>query len=566
MLERLTPATDVDQITVEVIRRRLVAIADQVDANIMRTAFSPYVYEYKDYAVGIVDAAGAMLCQSSGGLPIFLADIMGAAVREGLAIYGHDDVNRGDIFITNAPETIGQHLNNVVMYSPVTTPDGDVLAYMVVVMHWIDIGGITIGSVSNACTDVFQEGLQLKSLRLHAGGRPSPELYRVIECNSRLHVEVMGDIAAQVAGCKLGCSELEHLIGDYGADVFESAKLRMWDQSEAAVREAVRAVPDGTYTAEAFLDDDGLERGERIPLKVSVIVRGDEITIDLSGLPKESRASINAGPSGGGQSVARLGLRYALMPNEVANEGTFRPLKLVLPEGTIMSPSRKAARGHYNTALPTLVDLVIRALGQASPERAVGAHYGTFGSIRFVGERLGGKGAFQCNDSAFGGWGALHDQDGSGPYRTMCHGDTRVISVEVQEASYPFLFESVALRPDSGGAGEFRGGLGMTKWYQVLAPCTIITNIDRTSCPAWGANGGRDGLPTSATVHFVDGRQQLILKEEVKLQPGDRIYVETGGGGGWGSPSKRREELLRRDLEFGYVTADGLKRDYQSAQ
>src|SRR3954468_16445749 len=243
-----------DPITVEVIRRRLISISDQVDANITRTAYSPVVYEYKDYAVGIVDAEGRLLSQCTGGMPLFVADVLGAAIRDGLAIYGKENLHEGDIIITNDGGTIGQHLNNVVMYTPVFSPDTQALiAFFVVVVHWLDVGGRVIGSLSKYATDIFQEGIQFRTGKLRSRGEPVLEIYRMIQGNTRFPEEVMGDIDAQIGGCLMGRDQMVALIGRYGSATFRDAIESIWAQSEAIARAVIKAIPDGIYSANAFL-------------------------------------------------------------------------------------------------------------------------------------------------------------------------------------------------------------------------------------------------------------------------------------------------------------------------
>src|ERR1051325_6210061 len=251
-----------DPVTVEVIRRRLVAIADEVDVNITRTAFSPYIYEYKDYAVGIVDHHGDLICQCTAAMPVFVADVMRAAIQDGLDIYGAADLNEGDIVINNYAGVIGQHLNNMAMYTPIHAPDAGgkstLIGFMVVVMHWIDVGGRDVGSTSKFATDIFQEGIQFRTVKLRSRGEPVREIYRMIEHNTRFPVEMMGDINSQIGGCLMGRDEVAGLARRYGVDTFRGALATIWDQSEAASRAAIRAIPAGTYTAERVLDDDGL--------------------------------------------------------------------------------------------------------------------------------------------------------------------------------------------------------------------------------------------------------------------------------------------------------------------
>jgi N-methylhydantoinase B len=544
-----------DPVTVEVIRRRLVAIADEVDVNITRTAFSPYIYEYKDYAVGAVDASGDLICQCTAAMPVFVADVMRASVLDGLQLYGPENLHHGDIIVTNYAGTVGQHLNNVVMYTPVYAPQEPVLiGFMVVVMHWIDVGGRDIGSTSKFATDIFQEGIQFRTVKLRSRGEPVPEIYRMIEHNTRFPVEMMGDINSQIGGCLMGRDEIADLVGRYGIGVFRAALDIVWDQSEAAARAAIRAIPDGRYSAESILDDDGLHP-ESLPCKVTVIVDGDEMTIDLSEVAPEVNAPMNSGRSGGGETVSRLAFRYLVMPEGDANEGTFRPLKLILPEGTIVSARPTAPMGSYNSALPTLIDLVIRALGPAMPDRVAAGHFGTFSTLAFAGRRPESGLFWQCHDSGFGGWGALIDQDGPGPYRTNCHGDTRMIPIEVHEASYPFMIESFGFRTDSGGAGEFRGGLGLTRRYLMLAPCRMSTRFERTKAPPWGMHGGGEGQPGDVLIEAADGTTRTALKDAVFLQAGDRVRIQTGGGGGFGDPRRRSRERVRTDVVRGYVSS-----------
>jgi N-methylhydantoinase B len=257
-----------------------------------------------------------------------------------------------------------------------------------------------------------------------------------------------------------------------------------------------------------------------------------------------------------------LAFRYLVMPEGDANEGTFRPLKLILPEGTIVSARPTAPMGSYNSALPTLIDLVIRALGPAMPERVAAGHFGTFSTLAFAGRRPESGVFWQCHDSGFGGWGALIDQDGPGPYRTNCHGDTRMIPIEVHEASYPFMIESFGLRTDSGGAGEFRGGLGLTRRYLMLAPARMSTRFERTKAPPWGLHGGGDGQSGDVLIEAADGTTRTALKDAVFLQAGDRVRIQTGGGGGFGDPRRRSRERVRTDLLRGYVSPEAAREIY----
>jgi N-methylhydantoinase B len=549
----------VDPITLEVIRHGLVAIANQIDANIKRTAFSPYIYEYNDFAVGLTDADGQLVAQCTGGMPPFVADSVGTAVRDGLKIYGAERLHHGDVVLCNHAAVQGQHLNNTVMYTPIRTGrDRErLIGFFAINVHWIDIGG----SVPRS-TDIFMEGLQLRSIKLVSKGEPIEEVYRVIENNTRQPTELMGDIAAQLAGCLLGRDLTLELIEKYGADVFLEAIALILDQSEAAARALITSMPDGIYRAEAFLDNDRFGDAP-LPIKITAVVAGDELTVDYSEIADEVKGPINSGWFGGGQTTARVAFKYLLGPGELANEGTFRPLKLVLPPGKILSAAPSAPMGNYSTPFPTVIDAVIRAFEQALPQRVPGGHFGTHSGVRFYGRRSDGS-YFGTHDSGHGGWGACATHDGAGPFRTMAHGDTRLIPLELQEASLPIRIEELVLRTDSGGAGTFRGGLGFRKTYRILAPCMMQTNLDRTRCPPWGVHGGKEALPGRFTlVEGATGQSRAIGKEKgLALAAGDLVCVETGGGGGYGPPNGRSLALIQRDLDASYVSPAAAEPDY----
>jgi N-methylhydantoinase B len=556
----LRPHSDlaVDPITLEVIRHGLVAITNLIDANIKRTAFSPYIYEYNDFAVGLTDPDGQLVAQCTGGMPPFVADSVGMAVRDGLHIYGRERLNHGDVVVCNHAAVQGQHLNNTVMYTPIHAgPDGgDLIGFFAVNVHWIDIGGAVPRS-----TDIFMEGLQLRSIKLWSKGEPIEEVYRIIENNTRQPTELMGDIAAQLAGCLLGRDLTAELADKYGVATFGRAVELILDQSEAAARAMIAAMPDGIYEAETFLDNDRAG-DEPLPIRVKVIVHGDALTVDYSEMAGEAKGPINSGYFGGGQTTARVAFKYLMGSGEMANEGTFRPLRLVLPPGKLLSAAPTAPMGNYSTPFPTVIDTVIRALEKALPERVPGGHFGTHSGIRFYGKRADGT-FFGTHDSGHGGWGACATHDGAGPFRTMAHGDTRIIPLELQEATLPIRIEEFALRQDSAGAGIFRGGLGFRKTYRILAPCMVQTNLDRTKFPAWGVQGGSEARCGRFTLLSRSGERRSVGKEKgLALEPGDLLGVETGGGGGYGKPDARPLAAIQRDLDAGYISPAGAERDY----
>jgi N-methylhydantoinase B len=559
-MQEHTRALAIDPITLEVIRHGLVSITNQIDANIKRTAFSPYIYEYNDFAVGLTDADGRLIAQCTGGMPPFVADSVGMAVRDGLQIYGRERLHHGDVVLCNHAAVQGQHLNNTVMYTPIYagSDQSTLIGFFAINVHWIEIGGIQTNS-----TDIFMEGLQLRSIKLWSKGEPIEEVYRIIENNTRMPNELLGDIAAQLAGCLLGRELTAELANKYGIETFNRAVDLILDQSEAAARDFIRAMPDGGYRTEIYLDNDRSGGEELVPIIVKVIVAGDELTVDYSDIAPQAKGPINSGYYGGGQTIARVAFKYLMGADEMANEGTFRPIKLVLPQGKLISADPTAPMFMYPTPFPTVIDAVIKALEKALPARVPGGHFGTHSGVRFYGRRPNGS-FFDTHDSGHGGWGACATHDGSGPYRTMAHGDTRIIPLELQESLMPFRIEQFSLREDSGGAGKFRGGMGFRKIYRILRPCLLGTNLDRTKYPPWGVQGGQQGKAGRFTLVKAGETQERSVEKEnaYQLQPGDLVCVETGGGGGYGPPAERSLALIQRDLDAGYVTAVAAKQDY----
>jgi N-methylhydantoinase B len=549
-----------DPITLEVIHCGLVSITNQIDANIKRTAFSPYIYEYNDFAVGLLDAEGRLMAQCTGGMPPFVADSLGMAVRDGLKVYGRERLHHGDVVVCNHAAVQGQHLNNTVMYTPIYVgPDRNALiGFFAINVHWIDIGGMQSRS-----TDIFMEGLQLRSIKLWANGEPIEEVYRIIENNTRMPQELMGDIAAQLAGCLLGRDLTAALANRYGIATFNCALDMILDRSEAAARAFIETMADGVYVTTTALDNDRSGSNAPVPINVKVIVAGHELTVDYSEMAEQAKGPINSGYFGGGQTIARVAFKYLMGPAEMANEGTFRPIKLVLPPGKLISAEPTAPMFMYPTPFPTVIDAIIKAMENALPQRVPGGHFGTHSGVRFYGRRADGS-FFDTHDSGHGGWGACATHDGAGPFRTMAHGDTRIIPLELQESLMPFRIEQFSLREDSGGAGKFRGGLGFRKTYRILAPCRLGTNLDRTRCPPWGVHGGKPARPGRFTVvRATTGEAFAADKEnDCLLGPGDLVCVETGGGGGYGLPSERALGLIQRDLDAGYVTRAAAERDY----
>jgi len=550
------PLEELDPITADVIMHGLSAVPNLVDKNIARTAYSFLISEYKDYAVGIVDGDGRLITQSRGGLPIFVANALSAAVGDGLAIYGKQRLQHGDVVISNHGGTMGQHLNNVVMYTPIRVgeADDDLLGFFAVVMHWMDVGGITIGSCQSPfTTDVFQEGIQFRTVKLLAGGERIEEMFRMIAENTRFPKLVLGDVDSQIAGCLTGRDMVLDLAMRYGSSAVRASVERFWARAEAATRAVIASIPDGVYRASSFLDDDGIERGKPVEINVRVVIAGDEATVDLSEVAAELKGPLNAGFQGGAVAAARMAAKYVFSPDGPANDGAFRPIKVVCPPGRFLSAGPTAPIGGSGFTIPSVVDTILRALAACLREHIPAAHHGTY-SVHVIDGRDEHGHLFQHIESAAGGWGAAHDRDGGGPFRSMAHGDTMEVPVELQEASHPYMIEYARLRPDSGGIGMFRGGLGLEKAYRMTQPGRVTTSIERTACPPWGLEGGGEGMPGRVEIVRPDGSHTVLLKGEASVRAGDRVLLFTAGGGGFGDPARRAPEAIAADLAQGYIT------------
>lgn len=554
----------VDPITLEIVRNEVQSIPDLVEADLMRTAFSPLIYEYKDYAVGLVDIQGRSVALARQGIPLFLANLIGLAVKDGIAIYGVDGIREGDVIITNHTGTLGQHLNNVVMYTPACTSEGSIVAFMAIVSHWIDIGGQYPGSCHGTdTTEVFQEGMQFRSIKLVRNRQKVEEIYRIIESNTRLPEMLLGDIEAQLAGCLKGKELFEGLLKRHGRTVLFDSINEMWRASEEAARTRVSAIPDGVYEMESFLDDDGVEMGKRIAVGVSIRIEGSEFIVDFSGVAEQLKGPFNSGRFGGAEVCARIAFKYLVIPDERANEGCFAPVTVEIPSGKFLSASPTAPHGLYSVPLPTVIDTIVAALAPVIPEKVAAGHHASFGIFGFSGRHPRSGKHFHVFDTANGGWGGSMYGDGVGPYKTMGHGDNNDIPVEVLEALYPLTVESYEWREDSAGVGRSRGGLGIKKIIIVEAPCTASVAVERHFCPPWGLNGGGQGR--AGYVEFDrsgEPRRKLLKMSALAVVPGDRLHIYSSGGGGYGPPLQRPVELVRRDVIDGYVSRDVASEAY----
>jgi N-methylhydantoinase B len=552
-----------DAFTVEVIRSAVVSITDEMKTNLMRTAYNQIIYEAEDFTVGLFDADGNTI--SIGlGLPMFIRGLSDA-IKAKLSYWGLDAIEPGDILLTNDSYVMGSHLNHLIFTVPVFN-DGELVAFSSSMAHWPDIGGV-LGGVTR---DIYSEGLQLPFVKIFKRGVQDVELTAIIRANVRAPDRAMGDFRAQIASIRTGERRLSQLLRRYGNAAFKASVQQIYDQSERFARAAVREIPDGVYEAESFMDDDAVAIGKHIPVRVHVEVRGDEMTIDLSGVGGQVAGYFNSGPTAG-RSAAQVAFKFLTSPLLLPiNDGSFRPVKIILPPGRVISAMKPAAMRWWMTIPQTVVDTILKAVAPACPERVLaGSHddLAAGGAYGYIDPKTGnlsiGSGAGV--GLAGGGWGAKFDEDGMSATVCVNDGDTHNTPVESSEAKAPVVCVQRALRPDSGGPGKFRGGLGVIQQIELLTPAMYQAQIERTQCAPWGLLGGQAALPNAVALARHDGALERFPSGKVsprQLNEGDSYTTQTGGGGGFWSAFERDPERVLRDVRSGYVSVEAARRDY----
>ncbi len=554
-----TMGRKVDPITLEVVTNSLIAYADEMALSLCKSAYNMMIYEVRDFCCGLIDVEGQMICQNAGGLPIFLADL-GIAVKDGIDRYGLDGFSPGDVIIMNHAGVCGQHLNNVVVYTPCFF-DGKVVAFAANRAHWVDVGGLRTGFGNVETYEIFHEGIQMRSIKIYEAGKRNEGVWQMITDNIRFPEASLGDLRAQIAACQLGGRRLAEMHARYSPKTVNDCIAASWDQAEAEARAVVARMPDGRYTAESHLDSDGRQLDVPLRIKVSVEIKGSDFTIDYSEMNPQVKGPLNSGFSGG-LSAARVAFKILTMPHAPVNEGCFRPLTLISPVGTMLNAKSPAALGLWSIALPTVIDTLLKALAPALPGVIPAAHKGDMGGCSFYGNRESTGARYVMMNIFGGGWGGRSNGDGESAAVSICQGDVRNTPVELQEIHYPFIVECHKLREDSGGPGRNRGGLGIELKYRSLEKSTVNVMLERIIEPPWGIEGGHDGRSNAALLHNDSGDRSVTKESNIPLFSGDTIVFRTAGGGGYGDPRERPVAQIEDDLLKGYITQEAAAADY----
>ena len=549
-----------DAVTLEVLRNALPAVANEMAADLQRTSYNMMIYEVRDYCTALLDTNGELISQNVGGVSHFVADL-GVLVVDGMKRYGRDGFKPGDVVITNHQAVAGQHLNNVVIYMPYFYK-GELLMFCMVRAHWIDVGGQSTGFGAGATVaDPWLEGLQLDQLKIYEEGKLNETLYRVIKDNIRFPESSLGDMKSQMAACRLAARRMDELFDKYGKDTILAAISQIFDETEQKCRNVVAQLPDGIYEAEASIDDDGLIRDEEVPIRVKITIKGSDMIIDLSGCSAERKAAINSRTYAG----ARVAYKALTGPLDPVNEGSFRALKVIIPEGNIMMAKFPAPMSGWSAIVPTVVDTIVVALAKAMPDRVPAGHHGLLGgSVVFFGLHPKTKRRFIVQSIEGGGWGGRPFEDGESATVSVCQGDVRNGSIEGIELKCPVLVESRALRPDSCGAGRYRGGLGLDmKVRNLVEGKWNFERTRRSKCPPWGIAGGTAGEPGGNLLKLPGEKAfKWITGANIPVPLNSQAIVRTGGGGGWGDPLERDAALVAADAAEGLISRRAARELY----
>ena len=547
-----------DAVTLAILKGRLEQIADEMDATIFRSAFNPIIAEAHDASHGIYDGTtGETLVQGKSGLPIFVG-VMAFAVKAVIDKVARDGgLNEGDVFIFNDPYDGGTHLSDFRLVKPIFR-NGEVFCYLASVGHWHDVGGNVPGNYNPEATESFQEGMLIPPVKLFEAGVMKKDIVDILSANSRLPNSLYGDLNGQINALDLGEERLHALLDEYTGTRVSDALVELKTRAEKMMRGHLAALPDGTISVEDYLDNDGVN-DTPLKLAVDMTIKGNSLVIDFS---RSSEAC--AGPVNISRSTTIAATYVALkhiFTDVPANAGVLKPVEFIIPEDSFLSVKAPKPVGGYTETILRLIDVMFQAFQHATPERVNGCAYGTINALSLAGYRKNGSRWVMF--SFFGGGHGGHPE-GDG----LNHGNAPISTatippLEILEAAYPVQFTQWGLRPDSGGDGQYRGGLGAVYEIELLEEnATAFLFGERGKYAPQGVVGGGEGATNlffydSEDQDAVEGRKSPPLVSKitgVALKKGQRVRLETPGGGGYGSASDRSKQQHDNDLKQGYVT------------
>jgi N-methylhydantoinase B len=543
-MEQASTAAVHDPVTLEIIESSLQAISDEMFGAMRKTAMSAIIYEVLDLGTCVTDADGN-LAAAGAGIPAFVGTLDKAVQR---LIELNDEIAPGDVFATNDPYYGGvTHLNDVVFAMPVFAGDR-LVAWTANIAHWNDVGGMVPGSISNQARELFQEGLRLPGIKVIDRGEPIRPVIEILKCNSRLPDFLLGDMWSGISAVRLGAARLEELVRKYGADTLVVALERYLDYGEQVARQALGRLPHGRFELSERQDDGAV-------WTVTVAISDDAFVVDLRDNPDQDAGSANLVHDASVVS-AQMAFKNVADPHGVVNGGTLRPLRVLTRSGSIFDAREPAAFGVYAETMIRLYDLIWRCLAPHVDGRLPSGHYASICGT-FIGGRHPDTGRhFTVVEPQLGGWGASAFGDGNSAMFTGMHGDTFNCPVEIAEARYGLDVEQLALNPEGGGEGEYRGGKGIVLDYRVRGDGIFFTCAYTRSVELpWGLSEGLPGSANYVEVIRADGAcERHGIATALELNAGDLIRIHTGNGGGFGDPRRRSRDRVLDDLRNELIT------------
>ncbi|MCY4300597.1 MAG: hydantoinase B/oxoprolinase family protein [Aestuariivita sp.] len=554
----------IDPITLAVLTGRMEQIADEMDATLFRAAFNPIIAEAHDASHGLYHAdTGDTLVQGKSGLPIFVG-VMAFAVKaviDKAAEVG--DLIEGDTYIFNDAHLGGTHLSDMRLVRPYFR-DGELFCYLASVGHWHDVGGAVPGNYNPSATEAFQEAFVLPPVKLIRGGEMQQDIVDILVRNTRIPQSAMGDLNGQLGALDLGQKRLDELLDDYGVATVKMALDALGDRADALMRGELATLPDGRWEAVDYLDNDGIT-DKALPIKVALEIQGDQMSLDFDGTAPVTAGPVNiALPTA--VATAYVAIKH-IFPDLPANAGVMRSVDVRVPQGSLLAAEFPAPVGGYTETILRMIDVIFSAAAQATPERVVANAYGTINALSIAGKRANGQ-SWVMFSFYGGGHGGSIEGDG------LNHGNAPISTatippMEILEATYPVMFRVWALRPDSAGAGQHRGGLGATYEIELLEEkADVFLFGERGRFSPNGVAGGEGGAMNVFKFEQSDGWNEPPLVSKmlgIKLKKGQAVRLQTPGGGGYGPPRKRIAAAVARDVALGYLTPEKATEFYGSA-
>ena len=546
-----------DPITSEIIRNSLNSAAEQMKKALVRSAFSPIIYEVLDFASAIYDKNYCMLSQSPS-LPGFMGTLSFCVEQAVKEVGGEENIFDGDIIIYNNPYGSGSHSQDAALVKPVFI-ENKLIGYTAIKAHWLDTGGKE--PYSTDTVDVFQEGTIYPGLKLYKNGKLEEDIFKLIKANSRVPKAIEGDLNAQLNGIIAGANALKRIVNKFGYELFYASVLEIYEHGEKLVRKSLEKIPDGTYSGFGQMDSNGVDEGV-VKFKISIEVKGSDLILDFTDAPDQQNGPINC-PLPSTVSKARVAFSMMAGNGEQPNEGFFRPLIVKTKKGTMFNPVSPAPCFLNGWPGLQVIEVIYRILSEKLPEAFPASSGGCLAAAVWWGKREKDGEPWADGAPHPVGQGGFYNGDG---VTSMHHNSagTRISPTEIWESKNPWLINKIELAKDSCGAGEFRGGLGLDLEFEMIEETFITTVVERTKNPPWGIKDGKAGRANNVQVIKKNGDKFFMPKKSgYKLDKGDKIIFLTGGGGGYGNPEFRKIEKIENDLKQEYLSKKYVEENFK---